>query len=240
MNPFGKYAKKRLVRLQSALQEFGHRTDPELIHLVRVEIKKLKALLNLIGYSRKKFKAHETYIPFRTIHRASARIWEPVVMQRLLKQYAIQVPNVYSPLEIEKFRLKIPSFVEAIKKGKRAILPAVKEVTKNDYRKYLKKKNRLVGDLITGSIQLRQLHLIRKHVKEVYYLSGISKKRKEINPLLSQCDNLIGSWLDQKLVLAWLRKSNPTSQVISLVQSQMKSGLTDIRNELKNYLSQSK
>lgn len=240
MNPFGKYAKKRLVRLQSALQEFGHRSDPELIHQVRVEIKKLKALLNLMGYSRKKFKSHETYIPFRTIHRASARIWEPVVMQRLLKQYAITIPNVNSTQEIEKFRSKIPKFVKAVRKGKQSILPSAKKVVKDDYRKYLKKKNRQVCDLITSGIPLRQLHLIRKQVKEVYYLLGIFKKRKQINPLLARCDNLIGNWLDQKLVLAQLRKSNPKSRVIPLVQSQMKSGLKDIRTELKYFVSQNK
>lgn len=105
-----KYAEKRLAHIKAHLKGYAHAPDAELLHQVRVEIKRLKALLALLQYHNKKFDAHKAYVPFRDIFRACYAIREPAVMSELSKKFAGQKRkrSGADKATIKKFQRRFP------------------------------------------------------------------------------------------------------------------------------------
>ncbi len=229
------YTKKRLHTLRQLLQEYDGKPEVDLLHQIRVEIKKTKAILNLIGYARKKFDAHAVYIPFRTIHRASGILWEPEVINRLIKEYSfMEVPG--NKNEIENFRQLIPDFLHSLKKQKSIVLSAAKKVQLKAYKKYMKKKQVGLRKLIRAGVRVGTVHPIRKHLKELYYLFTLTRPKRKIDLIYTQCEKRIGQWLDQRLLIAQLRMQSVNQKIISPMQAHMKQEMNEIRRELRRFI----
>lgn len=229
------YTERRLHKLRQLLREYEARPDVDILHQIRVEIKKTKAVLNLIGYARKKFNAHAIYIPFRTIHRASGILWEPEVINRLMKQYSF-ASVAGNKNEIESFRGLIPDFLHSLKKQKSVVLSAAKKVQLKTYKKYVKKKQARLEKLIRAGVRVGTVHPIRKHLKELYYLFTLTRPKRKIDLIYTQCEKRIGQWLDQRLLLDQLRKQSANQEIISPLRSHMKQEMNEIRKELRGFI----
>lgn len=229
------YTKKRLHTLRKFLREYEARPDLDILHQIRVEIKKTKAVLNLIGYARKKFDAHAVYIPFRTIHRASGILWEPEVINRLMKKYSFaEVPG--NKNEMETFRQLIPDFQHSLKKQKSVVLSAAKKVQLKVYKKYMKKKQVGLRKLIRAGVRVGTVHPIRKQLKELHYLFTLTRPKRKIDLIYTQCEKRIGQLLDQRLLIAQLRTQSANQKIISPIQAHMKQELNKIRKELRGFI----
>lgn len=229
------YTKKRLHTLRRFLREYEARPDLDILHQIRVEIKKTKAVLNLIGYARKEFDAHAVYIPFRTIHRASGILWEPEVINRLMKKYSFaEVPG--NKNEMETFRQLIPDFQHSLKKQKSVVLSAAKKVQLKVYKKYMKKKQVGLRKLILAGVRVGTVHPIRKQLKELHYLFTLTRPKRKIDLIYTQCEKRIGQLLDQRLLIAQLRTQSANQKIISPIQAHMKQELNKIRKELRGFI----
>lgn len=229
------YTEKRLHTLRQLLRKYQVQPEVDLLHQIRVEIKKTKAVLNLIRYARKKFDAHAVYIPFRTIHRASGMLWEPEVINRLMKEYSfMEVPG--NKNEIENFRQLIPDFLHSLKKQKSIVLSAAKKVQLKAYKKYMKKKQVGLRKLIRAGVRVGTVHPIRKHLKELYYLFTLTRPKRKIDLIYTQCEKRIGQLLDQRLLIAQLRMQSANQIIISPMQAHMKQEMNKIRKELRGFI----
>lgn len=234
------YGRKRFKTLTRSLQSYGHLQDPEVLHEIRVEVKKIKVLLNLVNASEKKFKGHQQFIPFRTIFRRAGEIRQPEVVYKLLLRYQIggvkdgQIPKSgKSDKLILAFQRETSGFIETVKSQKKRIGRYVEKISKTDARKYLKKKRREVERLLFPSFRNENLHMARKITKEVIYLCWLDRKLNQ-DTFYKDIEDIIGVWHDKQVLLPILRKAKAMDEVTRLKESS-KIDLRNLKKRVREY-----
>lgn len=226
------YTKRRLKKLKRLLHSYPSLESPVVLHQIRIEIKKLKAVLRLLHFDKKSFRDHKAYLPFRTLFRACGVIREPFVMQGLIDKFkgTTSPPNQGKLNSILNFRRHLPIYVGKIRKSEAKIVSATEKIKSSTLKDFLRKKKIELENHLYPTFQQRDLHKIRKVIKEIYYLTSIRSKRKKINSFLIVSSDVIGNWHDKGIVIQKLRKSVPPE--IELIQKLKAESRSDI-NTLK-------
>jgi CHAD domain-containing protein len=216
------YANKQFKSLAEDLESYRHLQDPEVLHKIRVEIKKIKVVLNLINYALKKFKGHQHFIPFRAIFRKAGAIRQPEVLYKLLLLYQVsgimdrQIPRSAKLDKLSKaFQKEVPLSIEAVKTQKKKIKKYFNQVLKDDARKYVKKKRRELERLLFPTFNKAGLHKARKICKEVVYLHWVDNLPKP-DPFFNEVENMIGQWHDKQVLLPIVKKNKAIDEVNKL------------------------
>lgn len=209
-----------------------------MLHRLRLEIKKIKTLLRLIHYNKKNFKAHSSFIPFRTIFRACEKIREPQVLFTLVVKFTgtteLSAPDLSGP--IQQFTDEIPAHLKNVRKQSRIVLKEIERIQPATYKRYLSEKNNELKNLLYPGFKTMDLHVIRKLIKEVYYLLCINYKNKSIDPFYKQSDSLIGAWHDKVIVIQTLRKSNPPqTDLIKKLQQEKRADIANVKRLIKDF-----
>ncbi len=207
MKALNRYAEKRFKRLKTLLKSFPNEKEKEYLHQIRLEIKRIKALLRLIHFNDNKFRDHKHYIPLRDIFRASGKIRDAGLRKELLEHYTqIHTPFFRSPGKaLKQFTNEIPVYIRLVSKKKKIILSEIAKIKSRIYHLYLQKKNKELTELLSNGIRQQDLHGLRKLLKEVTYLTSVEKKKNKIDPFLTQSSELIGNWHDKKILIPWIR-----------------------------------
>ncbi len=215
MSTLKKYTNKRFSHLKKLLTKYALDQDPETLHGIRVEIKKLKVILQLVNEYVKGFHSHRHFVPLRNIFRQAGQIREPQIFYELLLRYEIasvkdsQIPGSANQAILSgKFQSEIPGYIRILKMRKEKLEKYLDKINPTQIRKYLKRKTKKLSDLLQHNLSGIALHKARKAVKEILYLGPITKNpNSSLNPFLDQIQELIGQWHDQQLLLEVLRKS---------------------------------
>lgn len=220
------------------MNSFPESNDLEMLHRMRLEIKKIKTLLRLIKYNHKSFKTRSSFIPFRTIFRACEKIREPQVLHALVVKFTgktdLPTPKLSGP--IQQFTDEIPAYLTSVKKQERILLKEIEKVKSDTYKRYLRKKNKELKSALQPAFKGKELHTIRKLIKEIYYLLCINSISKSINPFFKKCDDLIGVWHDKSIVIQKIRKTMPLqNNLIKKLQNEKRKDLVSLKKLIKNY-----
>jgi hypothetical protein len=236
MNALNRYAKKRFRRINILLNSFPESNDLEILHRVRLEIKKIKTLLRLIHYNDKRFKDHESYLPFRSIFRACEKIREPQVVHELLVKFTGDKTHlVYSPDLLNQFSNEVPIHLKKVKRQERIIRKEIKKVNSTTYNRYLRKKNQELKSVLTPAFRVYELHALRKLIKEIYHLYSIKIKKKSIDPFFSQSAVLIGNWHDKVIVIQKIRKSGLQTDLIKKLQQEKRVDIANLKRLIRDF-----
>jgi hypothetical protein len=201
-----------------------------------LEIKKIKALLHLIHFNNKDFRDHKHYIPFRTIFREAGKIRDTGVRKELLEQYTqIHSPFFRSPDKaIKRFIKAVPSHIKTLRKQKKMILKETEKIRSRTYTLYLHKKNNELDQFLTNGFNQSELHILRKLIKEIIYLTSITKKKSKLDSFLNESADLIGNWHDKKVLIPWIRAHTPKEKdTIARLQSESNNDLQSLRKLIK-------
>jgi len=203
------FTEKRLARLKELLLHFTISDDQEILHQIRVEIKKIKALLRLLHYARRKFDYHHAFLPFRDIFRACGAIRDPYVMYKLMAEITEEPhhTNIGNDQRIIDFRKQIPAYILAIEIQEQKLPQIAGRVSGHTYRKYLRKKRRELRRRLFPKFKRSQLHDIRKLMKEIWYLSAITKIKKPVLRFYRKAAGLIGDWHDKQILIQRIASS---------------------------------
>lgn len=220
------------------MNSFPESIDLEMLHRMRLEIKKIKTLLRLIQYNHKSFKPRSSFIPFRTIFRACEKIREPQVLHTLVVKFMgdteWQAPDLSGP--IQQFVDEIPAYLRNVRKQERILLKEIEKVKSETYNRYLRKKTKTLKHAIYPVFKVGDLHAIRKLIKEVYYLLCINNKNKSIDPFYKQTDSLIGAWHDKAIVLENMKKSkSPQTGLIKKLQEEKRADIANLKRLIKDF-----
>lgn len=223
-----------------ALSSYQHIQDPEVLHQIRVEIKKIKAVLNVINYCVGKFKGHQHFLTFRTIFRQAGAIRQPDVFYKLLLQYQISgVVDAQLPSEKEinalsvTFQKTVPQLNKTIESEKKELHKYYDKIESRDAKDYLKKQRVELTHYLFPRITKTSLHKVRKIVKEILYLHRVIRHRKPA-AFYNEAEYIIGQWHDKQMLLTIVRKSNQTDEINKLV-SACKADLIHLRSIVSNY-----
>lgn len=245
MKQLKSYAEKRFHKLADSLESYRQVEDPEVLHLIRLELKKIKSILNLLQYGVRNFNGHKHYVPFRTIFRRAGEIRQPEVIYKLLLQYQVegitdsQIPNTQQVERLTKeFRTEVPAFLEMVSTEKKKLTKHIRKLSKKEAKKYLIKKRKELSRLLFPHFKTATLHKTRKNIKEIIFLQWADTSRKTI-AFFKKIEKVIGQWHDKQVLLPILRKGNHEDQA-SLLKAECKKELLSLQKTIRSFYGKGK
>jgi len=210
------YATVQFQLLKRHLRRYGKSPDTETLHKIRVEIKKIKAILTLINTGVKRFNAHKNYVPLRNIFRKAGKIREPELIYGLLLRYEIGgIPDSMIPQSIheaslsKEFQESIPSFINIIEAHEKKIEKNIHKIRQKDIEKFIKKQKEEFNLHLQSKWNRGTLHKARKVAKVIIYLSALTKKtKKDLDPFYDKIQAAIGLWHDKQLLMPIMKENN--------------------------------
>ena len=240
---FEEYIKRRIKRLKGLLNSFQKTQDQETLHRIRVEIKKIKAVLQLMHFNDKKLDERKEFLPFRKIFRACGKIREPYVSYSLAVKFGGKpLPQAPDCSElIQEFRKDIPKYVRSVKEQKKHILKKAGDIQSLKYKKYLEKKETELEKMLVPKFRLRELHQVRKLIKEILSIMTIFSKKQALNPFFDDIADLIGNWHDKVIFIAKLKKKGSRRlALMKKLQQESRADLKELRAEIRKFFYKNK
>lgn len=235
MKQIKKYASVRFVKLLNLLDRYDKTPTEEILHNIRVELKKIKSLFHLINFCSKKFNVSKEYSSLREIFREAGKIREMEVLNKLFLEYHME--SVNEEIKSGNHNLLVSNFRKNISKYKRMTATILNNIEKNlekinsdCFKKYSEIKKEKLNKQIFPILIEAELHNMRKVIKEIIYIAGISSwSKKKLDPIYENIQNVIGSLHDKQMLLKLLEEQLPGSyeENINMLKSKCK---TDMKN----------
>ncbi len=241
MKKLKKFTHQRFQSLIDHLRSHKDKQEEQSLHDIRIDIKKIKSILELLKFVDKKFKAHRNYVLFRTIFRKAGELRDPEIQAGLLLRYNIEGVRVKNDYHAKKstFLAATNKFEKQIIEQQKKIGPFIQQVTNHDVKSFFKEKNKQIKKALTTKPDLTEIHKIRKAMKLVIYLADLNKsaKRKLLN-FYHKMEQAIGDLHDKQVVLGLVtheskRKIDPSARKVIL--AECRDSISEIRKEAKKF-----
>jgi CHAD domain-containing protein len=247
MKRFEKFVQRQIKSLIKHLKKYKNNRDPEALHQIRVDIKKIKAALQVIKNGKKGFKAHKNFIPFRKIFRRADNIREPDVLMQMLKRYQpgeITDDRIFGSRKhsAKAFESDIPYFIWTVKSHAKKLEALSNKVRSDDLRKYLQGKKQELKSLLYPRPRMRIIHEVRKAVKEIIYLSEVQDtlKGKEAK-FYDKVQDTIGQLHDKQVLLGIIKNKKDETSITQreAIKSESLSDKKEIFRLVREYYGHS-
>ena len=233
MSALKKYLEKRDRTINGLLETQQECYTPDTFHALRVEIKRLNALFNLVNYCSKEFKKKKTFKPFKRIFRQAGKVRELQIEESLLEEYfAFHLLPQYKD-HLEKlltreleifFLIKNNSLSQILSEKYQKILPLLTKASTKKANRYMNKKRTEIEKLIAqNALKNKQIHPLRKQLKEYQY-NHTSLNYDQQNQLTTSKDilpELLGEWHDYQIIIKHLKKVIASGSVNPNESSQL-------------------
>ncbi|WP_165930131.1 CHAD domain-containing protein [Flavobacterium sandaracinum] len=213
------YCKTRKSALNLVLEKAPESYTVETFHELRVEIKKMKALLQLAAFCNKKFKPRKTFLPFRSIFKQAGKVRELQLQQTLieeqpnftlLKKYPNQLKKLQSKAIKKFFLLAKIRLIKKLKKKYRILIYFLAKTDKTKLNHYRNKTRKQVKKLLgKPAFKKNEMHNFRKQLKVYQYnekILPIDQSSKLIATLMALSD-FLGEWHDYEVAILHLKKT---------------------------------
>ncbi|MBL7851465.1 MAG: CHAD domain-containing protein [Cyclobacteriaceae bacterium] len=230
------YAKARVRAILNALEKYHQFQETDSLHRLRVEIKKFKSVIMVLGHSDKKFDAHEHYLSLRNVFRKAGQIRQPAVLIELMLMYGVSglpVERLGDPKKAaDKFRSDTPFFMTQVKKLGRKLRPRIKKIRKKDINGYIKELEKYIRETLVPRLNASQLHSARKRMKQIVYLTGLTDRvSKEDRKFYSRMEKDVGVLHDKETLLELLT-GLPRKQDVTAAKMLLKKQVAAERKEI--------
>lgn len=225
MKALTKYSKNRKAAINSLLEKPKRKYTSGTFHKLRVEIKKLNALFELLKFCSKDFKQKNTFKPFKLIFRQAGKIRELQIQEEMLNKYLLDSSLNDYIASLKKLRLKEQKMFFSIVNKKHAVglnnkfhevASLLSAVSDQKVAGYLEKKKDFIIQLISQNIlEMKQVHELRKQLK-IFNYNRESLSLEKSNKRLSKQDVLpvlLGEWHDLQVIIRDLKKAIDARQI---------------------------
>ncbi len=225
MKSLKKYLRNREVAINYILAKPRAEYSISTFHKLRVEIKKLNALFDLINYCSKDFKHKKKFKPFKEIFRQAGKVRELHLEDLMLnKYYSIKslkdYRNSLKNLRLQEqeifFSMINKYFVAILKKKYKIIIPLVSKISKKKASSYIEKKRNSIQKLLSkSSLKTQDVHELRKQIKLLSFNRKSLSLKEKNNPDSNQelLSNLLGKWHDCQVIINHLNKTTDTGNL---------------------------
>lgn len=221
MKRLQRYAQTRVRRLKAALEKYHQFQELDSLHRIRVELKKLRAVIRVISLANPKVDYHDLFLPMRPVFRKAGRIRHPAVIAELKQKYGLEDVHPEQaddfPSVQEKFRADVPYYLSGLRKLEKRLPKLLRNISRRDIARYVNKRKKLIRRIFVPKIIHEKLHLARKHMKQVYYLTGIARVMdKKDRKAYSRLEQVMGSLHDKELLADAMTGVASTAQLTML------------------------
>lgn len=213
-----KYYRKRFENLLKHLEDYIREGEYESLHKLRVEVKKISALLHLAEYASGKFFAEERIKVLNKLFKRSGKIRSYDINRKLAGKYCrgFTVP-LMTPGQIAALKNKLST---KSKKYKKRLLhmqetceTALLKTSQKQLQEYLEIQKRGIVKFINKP-NLENLHAERKRIKDEIYLDkllplkdNIAGEKGRLNRYI-KLQGRIGDWHDTDKFISQLKAAN--------------------------------
>lgn len=229
------YFKKRYKKIVTLLGKQQESYEPKTFHKLRVEIKKLNALFDLLDCCAKNFKRNKPFRPYQKIFKQAGRIREIQIERTILEEHFTENP----PIEYYNYLLNLQQneqklffdiieefFWENHKKHNRKTAKLITKTNKEKVKKYLDNQRITIKKLLQkNKLKKKQIHNLRRKLKVYRYNLGSLKftKRHKKNFKTDNFSELLGKWHDYRVIIRNLKKNIASDIVNTEEQQQLES-----------------
>lgn len=220
MKALEKYFKKQAITIHSLLELDPKNFTADTFHKLRVEIKRVKAMVNLIDFCSKKWKPKKTFKPFEVIFKQAGKVREIQLQLALLGEQPSFNLIKGCEKELKKkldkelrlfFRTAKSSSSRKLEKKHRTIIELFLQTGKKKRNRYRNDKKREIKKLLRkNTLKKRQVHTLRKLLKIYDYNEKILKYPVQ-NKVLRNRNRLMemmGQWHDYQISIRQLKKTS--------------------------------
>ena len=216
-NTLSKYFKKRQEKIIKLLEKPLQEYSKEDYRHLRVEIKKLNAVLDLIKGCSKNFKEKKYFKPVRKIFKQCGKVREFQLEESALKKYGYNSPlhylyNLEERIKVEQDNLNSlinKKLKKKIKKTFEKMAPFMKMIHKKDLNSYFEKERNIIADLVRQKpLQPIRIHELRKRLKvDFYNKTSLNLPDNNNHDEEDNLQELLGKWHDGRTLNNHLEKS---------------------------------
>jgi CHAD domain-containing protein len=204
------YFQEQSDAISRLLRESSGDFRPEDFHLLRIHIKKIKAIFSLTAYCVEGFDQQKYFKPYKAIFQRAGAIREMQLQEMMMKKYKPDhvLADYYHQLD-SAIRHECQLFSSLVdKKLKRKLKNNVKSTTcfmKNVVKPCVKdflleKRSHIEKLLHCEKLEISQAHELRKRIKEVYYLQKIVQPKNKRLAIADDFQELLGQWHDHDVI----------------------------------------
>src|SRR6185312_9767872 len=213
-----KYFKKIEKNIACSLKIPPENFVKEDYHQLRVEIKKLNALLISLEFCLKSFKRNKYFEPLKSLFKQAGKIRNYQLEESSLKRNENDhIPQYLSDVEkrIGKEKIKFALLhdkinIHKIKKTLKKIEPFIKKISRKDLHQFVEsERNKIRHFFNMDPLLPANLHMMRKLLKIDFYTRKITDRPIAEN-LVEEENNfleLLGKWHDCRTINDLLEKS---------------------------------
>ncbi|MDI1303474.1 MAG: CHAD domain-containing protein [bacterium] len=237
MKALKKYLKKRKSAILFLLEKQQKSFTPDTFHTLRIEIKKLNALLDLINFCFKNFRRKKTFKPFKLIFCQAGKVRNLQVEETLLEDYfAFNFITQYRndlkknlAKELHIFFIIINDYcAKELKKRCCEINSFLAKTSKKKANHFMNKKRTKIKKLLRQkALKKEQMHTLRKRLKKYQYNQkslNYAKKNKLISKK-NTLPELLGEWHDYRMVIQHLKKAIESEEINPKESSQLENSI---------------
>lgn len=242
MEELKNYLIKREEIIQEILSKPQKKYSIESFHKLRVEIKKLNALLVLLKDCSGKIEKKGVFEPIQELFKQGGKVREIQVENKLLSEYyrdkllSNYKKNQQNNLKKEKlafFELVENEFSQKLKFLKDEVIPLVDKLEKDKTEKFLRQRyKRIVKLFHLKKIPKSKAHKLRKELKLFNYCLKMTDSKKYQLAVygVNDLSELLGEWHDLEVSVVKLKKAKKDDSLASQELIQLKK----IRKKLAN------
>lgn len=214
------YFKKQASTIHSLLEQQPKNFTADTFHQLRVEIKRVKAIADLVAFCSKKGNPKKTFKPFRAIFKQAGKVREIQLQLALLNEQPsfnlIKSCQKKLQKKLNKehslfFKTARKTSSRKLKKKYRKITALFLQIGKKKQNRYMDAKRREIMKLLRkDALKKKQIHMFRKLLKVYDYNEKILKYPEQNKGIAARnrLMELLGHWHDYQVSILQLKKAS--------------------------------
>jgi len=230
------------------LKKFIESGEQEELHLFRVQVKKLRAMLELLDINSTKHPLKNDFKPVRKIFKRCGEIRDAFINLQYGQRFQFKNEDFFMShlYEIEKGTAEVKElgkeYLKTIKTAYNNIGDDLESVGNKDIVQFYKTKLYNIASSLDNLQFTDELHATRKHIKTLMYNRKIAHgaldgKLQISNDYLDKLQTLIGNWHDNVLAMELFSSAGFNSKpVITKIKSQnarLKRSITALAHDFE-------
>ncbi|WP_157977294.1 CHAD domain-containing protein [Taibaiella helva] len=192
----------------NGLESFVREGKGKALHRFRVQVKKIKALIQLLTYKRKKSRIKKAFKPLRCLFQQAGKIRDAQLLLDLGGAHHAAGTLLHEQKQAmaaaaHDLRSKAKTSLRQVKKSRCKLLRQLTKMHQHRIRIFYQDQLRIITEELSGKGAAGRLHNCRKQIKALLYNDKLVHKALDVRlnrPYLKTLEKAIGSWHDHQLV----------------------------------------
>jgi CHAD domain-containing protein len=247
-----KYFDKRWNSLFCHLTAFSDSQNPEELHKVRIEIKRISALFDFIVSCMEGIQLSDHYNPLRPIYKLAEPVRNAQIYLQIIDTYKLneiefrKEQNGELLAQARHFNINYNQYISKIQDVYYFYSDLISNIEEKPVIKFYKKNiNKIVGFLSDDNVESK-LHDCRKRIKQLIYVYEILPENilKKLNADISglvKLDEYIGKWHDIVSIYDLINgRINKNRETILKLEDLRKKEMFNINSLSYNFILKAK